>query len=64
MQFQGTTTAHISVFASKDGYTDSDAITADVDLNVGAKGDVNQDGVVSITDAVSVVNIILSNGAE
>ncbi len=29
------------------------------DVTIGIRGDVNQDGVVSITDAVSVVNIIL-----
>lgn len=55
----GTTTAHVSVYATKDGCLDSDVATADVELSVGTKGDVNQDGVVSITDAVSVVNIIL-----
>ena len=55
----GTTTAHVTVYAMKDGYLDSDVATADVELSVGTKGDVNQDGVVSITDAVSVVNIIL-----
>lgn len=58
----GTTTAYVSVYATKDGYIDSDTATADVELNVGKKGDVNQDGVVSITDAVSVVNIILNGG--
>ena len=54
----GTTTAHVSVYATKEGYLDSEVATADVELCVGKKGDVNQDGVVSITDAVSVVNIM------
>ena len=58
----GITTCHIRVYAKKEGYEDSDIATADVELCVGKKGDVNQDGVVSISDAVSVVNIILNNG--
>ncbi len=33
-----------------------------MELSVGKKGDVNQDGVVSISDAVGVVNIILNGG--
>ena len=37
----------------------SDVATADVELYIGKKGDVNADGVVDITDAVGVVNIIL-----
>ena len=55
----GTTTAHVSVYATKEGYQDSDAAEADVELCVGLQGDVNQDGVVSIADAVNVVNIIM-----
>lgn len=58
----GTTTAHVSVYATKEGYADSDVATADVELSVGVQGDTNQDGKVTITDAVSVVNIILNNG--
>ena len=54
----GTNTCHISVYATRDGYVDSDVATADVEVYWGKKGDVNQDGVVTITDAVSVVNII------
>ena len=54
----GTTTAHVSVYASKKGYLDSDPATVDVELNVGKKGDVNQDGVVSTSDVVNLVNII------
>lgn len=51
----------IEVYAKKEGLLDSDVATADIDIR-GLKGDVNQDGVVSITDAVSVVNIILNGG--
>lgn len=55
----GTTTCHVSVYATKAGYENSDVATVDVDLHIGKKGDVNNDGVVDITDAVGVVNIIL-----
>jgi hypothetical protein len=58
----GTMTCHVSVYATKEGYADSDVATADVELSVGVQGDTNQDGKVTITDAVSVVNIILNNG--
>ncbi len=60
----GTTVCHIEAYATKEDYVDSDVTTADVELCVGKKGDVNQDGVVSISDAVSVVNIILNGGSE
>lgn len=47
------------VYAMKDGYLDSDVAKAYFDVR-GIQGDVNQDGKVTITDAVSVVNLILS----
>ncbi len=50
----------LSVVATKDGYEDSDAATMDVQMSLGKKGDVNADGKVSITDAVTVVNLILA----
>ena len=56
----GPVVCHISVYATKKDYQNSDIATIDVELCVGKKGDVNQDGVVTITDAVSVVNIILN----
>ncbi len=55
------TTYTVTVYAKKDGYLNSETATAEIDVR-GLKGDVNQDGKVSITDAVSVVNIILNNG--
>ncbi len=58
----GITTCHVSVYATKDGCLDSDVATADVEIAWGKKGDVNQDGMVSISDAVGVVNIILNEG--
>ena len=51
----------VTVYAQKYGYLDSPAATADIDVH-GIQGDTNRDGKVTITDAVSVVNIILNNG--
>lgn len=51
----------VTVYASKEGLEDSDVSIVEVDIR-GIKGDVNEDGKVSITDAVSVVNIILNGG--
>ena len=47
----------VNVYASKADYADSEVATANIDVR-GIQGDVNQDGVVTITDAVSVVNIM------
>ena len=63
LKLAGTTTCHVSVYATKEGYENSEVATADVELQVGKKGDVNQDGEVTITDAVGVVNIILNGNA-
>ena len=49
----------VSVWAAKTGYQDSDVATTTITMK---QGDVNADGNVSITDAVTVVNIILNNG--
>lgn len=57
-----TPTYAVKVYASKPGYTDSEEVSLDINA-AGVKGDVNQDGEVTITDAVSVVNIILEGGA-
>ena len=51
----------IVVYAKAYGYLDSDIATAEIDVR-GIQGDTNRDGKVTITDAVSVVNIILNNG--
>ncbi len=55
---------HVTVYATKDGYLNSDTVAKDIAMSVGEKGDVNGDGKVSITDAVNVVNIILNGGSE
>jgi len=49
----------VRVYATKDGLTDSDVATKEIDIR-GKKGDVNEDGQVTITDAVGVVDIILN----
>ena len=54
----------ITVVAKKEGLSDSAPVTMDVEMSLGKKGDVNADGVVTITDAVSVVNIIENSGTE
>lgn len=55
----GTTTCTISVYATKDGYEDSDVATAEVKTAWGKKGDVTGDGEVTVADAVEVVNMLL-----
>ena len=62
-EFTPSTLYTVTVYAKKDGYEDSDLATETIDVR-GLKGDVNGDGVVSITDAVSVVNIILNGSDE
>lgn len=55
-------TYKVSVYATAEGYENSDVATTTIQLNSnGIRGDVNQDGVVNITDAIEVVNIILGN---
>ena len=55
----GKTICHVSVYATKEGYEDSDTATCDVELAVGKKGDTNVDGKVDVEDVVETVNIIL-----
>jgi hypothetical protein len=52
-----STTYTVRVYASKDGYEDSDAAETDVDMR-GMKGDVNGDDKVDIADVTAVINII------
>ena len=49
----------VSVYAAKAGYENSDVATTTITMK---QGDVNADGVVTISDAVGVVNIIQNNG--
>lgn len=48
----------VSVYAKKSGYLNSDVATENIDVR-GIQGDTNRDGVVTVADAVGVVNIIL-----
>jgi len=57
---EGTTNCVVSVYATKEGYQNSDIAKANVGLNIGKKGDLNNDGQVTISDAVGVVNMILN----
>lgn len=52
----------ISVYAKKEGYLDSDVASVNIDLNK-LKGDMNNDGNISIADVVALVNIILGGSA-
>ena len=54
----GKTNCHVTVYATKDGYLDSDVAEADVELYVGLKGDVNADGEVNVGDIVTTTNIM------
>ena len=62
MVLAGSIVCHVTVYAIREGYQDSDAATIDIKVDWGKQGDTNKDGKVTITDAVSVVNIILNNG--
>ena len=53
-----STSYTISVYASKDGFENSDIATQTIQIE---RGDVNCDGIVNVADAVSIVNIILDN---
>jgi len=52
-------TCNLSVYATKEGYEDSDVATTEITLRVGAAGDANADGEVDIADAVHIVNFIV-----
>lgn len=51
----------VSVYATKDGFENSDVATKEIDLGaIGIRGDVNNDGQVSMPDAMFIVNKILN----
>jgi hypothetical protein len=56
----GNTICHVSVYATKEGYLNSETSTADVELNVGVMGDVDGDGKVNVADHVKLSDIILN----
>jgi len=51
------TTFTVSVYATREGYSDSDTATAIIDMST--VGDVNGDGLISIADVTTLVNLIL-----
>ena len=57
------TTYKVTVYATKDGYENSDVATKDINVSGGAsglRGDVNNDGTVNMPDAMFIVNKILN----
>jgi hypothetical protein len=50
----------ISVYASKPGFEDSDVASKEIDINLGIRGDLNNDGSVNVADHVELTNIILN----
>ena len=54
----GTTTCLVTVIATKEGYNNSEAATAEVKIAWGKRGDVNTDGEVNVGDIVTVTNIM------
>ena len=56
-----TTTYEVAVYANKKGYLNSDVSTKVVKMALGNKGDMNDDGVISITDVIILLNKILES---
>lgn len=54
----GTAKCVVNVYATKDGYEDSDVASAQVEIAWGKKGDVNADGEVNVGDIVTTTNIM------
>ena len=50
----------VSVYAVKNGYDNSDTVTAEIHISGGLTGDTNGDGVVNAADIVAIVNIIMT----
>ncbi len=53
-----TTTYTVSVYATKEGYENSDVVTKNITFSGNQAGDVNGDGEVNITDVTYVIDII------
>ena len=50
----------ISVYASKPGFEDSDVASEEIDISLGIRGDLNNDGVVNVADHVKLSDIIMN----
>ncbi len=62
-EVQLTTTYKVTVYATKDGYENSDEATLEINVSGGTsgiRGDVNEDGQVNGTDIQEVINIIVN----
>jgi len=62
-EVQLTTTYKVTVYATKDGYENSNEATLEINVSGGAsglRGDVNNDGTVNMPDAMFIVNKILN----
>ena len=58
------TTYKVTVYATKDGYENSDVATKDINVGGGTsglRGDVNEDGEVNVGDMVVISNIMSGN---
>ncbi len=60
-KLQIATVYRITVYATKDGYDNSDTVTMDIDMAIGKQGDVNGDGSVNVADHVKLSEIIMEN---
>ena len=58
LKLSATTICHISVYATKEGYENSDEATLDVELHVSKKGDVNADGEITAQDASLILQYV------
>jgi hypothetical protein len=55
-----TNTYLITVYATKEGYDNSETATAEIHLSTGLSGDTNNDGVINAADIVEIVKIIMA----
>lgn len=51
----------ITVYASKPGFEDSDVASEEIDISLGIRGDLNNDGSVDVADHVKLSDIIMNN---
>lgn len=54
-----TSTYTVTIYAKKDGYLNSDIVTKEIDVR-GLMGDMNEDGVISVTDVTILIDMILN----
>ena len=59
-----TCTYVVSVYATKEGYENSDVATTEIKLSAAAKGDVNEDGKVDVADIATVISIMAAQARQ